>query len=155
MFFQISRYIQRDISQSCFFRYLAICRPLSPLARSTTGEARRVSALPFFVVFLLLFFHSEWVFYLYFFVFFFSLFYFDPWPPVSFPSLNHHMSYPTAQTNDLSSISQSKHLKGHSAPPVSDVTFFNQRDIPGSLLETWILLTRRTFLAACWWRDVF
>ena len=24
-------------------RYLAICRPLSPLARSTTGEARRVS----------------------------------------------------------------------------------------------------------------
>ena len=48
---QLSRYIQRDISQSCFFRYLAICRPLSPLARSTTGEARRVSALPFFCCF--------------------------------------------------------------------------------------------------------
>ena len=34
------------------------------------------------------------------------------------------------------SLSTSKHLKGHSAPRVSNVTFFNQRDIPGSLSVT-------------------
>ena len=31
---------------------------------------------------------------------------------------------------------ESKHLKGHLAPRVSNVTFFNQRDIPGSLSVT-------------------
>ena len=42
--YQISSYPDiRDIQ--ILSRYLAICRPLSPLARSTTGEARRVSTL--------------------------------------------------------------------------------------------------------------
>ena len=91
--------ISKEISLNHVFRYLAICRPLSPLARSTTGEARRVSALPSF--FCLLSFLCLWVTWvLYLFSSFFFLF-LSSWPPC-LPSLNHHMSfpfsYPTAQT---------------------------------------------------------
>ena len=44
--------------------------------------------------------------------------------------------------------------EGHSWQPVSDVTFFDQRDIYGSLSVTWHFWIRWRFLAACQWRDV-
>ena len=43
----------------------------------------------------------------------------------------------------------SKHLKGHLAPRVSNVTFLDQRVFPGSLSVTWRFWTGGTFLAAC------
>ena len=52
-------------------------------------------------------------------------------------------------------LHSSKHLKGHLAPCVSDVTFLDQRVFPGSLWVTWRFWTEGSLLAACEWRDVF